>query len=171
VKSWQSAVRTVAGDLIALNSVIWGVQSFRDLKAGACFAGWKPALFSDSDLRRNICEIRVIRGRAPRFGSGYARLGFRPDGVAQDSSPAVSQVFNLQAVRTVAGDLIALNSVIWGIQSFRALKAGACFAGWKPAIQQVENLRYSQKRTLEETSAKSGLSAVERLVLVLATPG
>ncbi|HXU77465.1 MAG TPA: hypothetical protein VN794_12910 [Methylomirabilota bacterium] len=55
----------------------------------------------------------------------------------------MAQVFNLQALRGVAGDLIALERAIWSVQSFRDLKAGVRSAGWKPAIQQVENLRYA----------------------------
>jgi hypothetical protein len=34
-------------------------------------------------------------------------------------------------------------------------------AGYNPAIQQIENLRYFQLRTSQRTSAKSGLFAAE----------
>jgi len=53
----------------------------------------------------------------------------------------------------VAGDLIALERAIGSVQSFRDLKPGVRSAGWKPAIQQVENLRYFQILTSDTTSA------------------
>ena len=57
----------------------------------------------------------------------------------------VSQVFNLQDVRTVGRGRSGFD-LRPARRGFGCLETGGGSAGWKPAIQQVENLRYEQRR-------------------------
>ena len=112
-------------------------QGFGCPGAGGRCAGWKPAIQQVENLRY---ELRRYELGLPDYGRRSARV--RSAGLC----PAVSQVFNLQGVRSAARDRFVVGIGGGKHQGFGWLNGGGRSAGWKPAIQQVENLRYELPR-------------------------
>src|SRR6185369_17302710 len=94
-------------------------------------ASWKPA----------IQQVENLRYQLERYELGLTDYGRRRAGVGSAGlCPAVSQVFNLQAVRSAGRDRFVVRLRIRSDQRFGRPELNGRYAGWKPAIQQVENL-------------------------------